>query len=97
MAYGTLVINLIYAGHLDNEKDLAAIGLTDSLCIAMVIAPMLGINAAVETLTSQAYGSEDKHLCGVYLNRGTLILLTFFLILCLGPILFAEQIFIGLG
>ena len=37
-----------------------------------------GFNGALETLVSQAYGSGNLRLCGVYLNRGRFILLMAF-------------------
>jgi MATE family multidrug resistance protein len=32
-----------------------------------------GLNGALETLVSQAYGAKDLRLCGIYLNRGRFI------------------------
>ena len=57
---------------------------------------MRGLNAAQETLTSQAYGSGNLRLCGLYLNRGRFILTTFFIIFAILPSMFAEQIFLAL-
>ena len=38
-----------------------------------------GLNSVVETLSSQAYGSGKKKLCGVYLNRARLLLTIFYI------------------
>ena len=63
----------------------------------MVISLLIGLNAAQETLTSQAFGANNLRLCGIYLNRGTLILTVFFALLALVPSLFVEQIFVAIG
>jgi multidrug resistance protein, MATE family len=34
---------------------------------------MLGLNGAISTLASQAYGAQNYHKVGVYLNRGRFI------------------------
>ena len=56
----------------------------------MVVSISKGLNCAQETLTSQAFGANNLRLCGIYLNRGTVILTLFFIILALMPSLFAE-------
>lgn len=38
----------------------------------------IGLNGALETLISQAYGVKNLRLCGVYLNRGRFVMLAFF-------------------
>ena len=43
----------------------------------------LGINSALSTLVSQAFGSKQYELCGVYLNRCRFILTIIFMILIL--------------
>ena len=57
-----------------------------SILFFIVILPLTGMNGAVETLTSQAYGANELKLCGMYLNRGRLINTVFFvpmtIILC---------------
>jgi multidrug resistance protein, MATE family len=37
----------------------------------------VGLNGAIETLVSHAFGADDLRLCGVYLNRGRFVLLAF--------------------
>ena len=59
----------------------------------MVFSIMVGINAAQETLTSQAFGAGELRLCGIYLNRGQIILLTAYCIFASVPVFFGEQIF----
>ena len=57
---------------------------------------IIGFNGALETLVSQAYGSGNLKMCGVYLNRGRFILIAAFI-----PVIFilhhTEQILIFIG
>jgi Na+-driven multidrug efflux pump len=39
---------------------------------------VVGLNGALETLVSQAYGAKNYDQCGVYLNRGRIVLLITF-------------------
>ena len=94
---GTLIVNVYFAGHLGDAQALAAVGLTNTLLAMMCLCLILGLNSAQETLTSQAYGASNYRLCGIYLNRGTFILLSFFIPYALGPFLFGSQIFRNLG
>mmetsp|Transcript_5539 Transcript_5539/g.8708 ORF Transcript_5539/g.8708 Transcript_5539/m.8708 type:complete len:173 (-) Transcript_5539:639-1157(-) len=58
---------------------LAAIGLGNVIQNVLGLSIVIGLNAAIETLVSQAYGSGNMRLCGEYLNRGRVIALgTFF-------------------
>jgi Na+-driven multidrug efflux pump len=41
---------------------------------------VIGLNGALETLVSQAYGAKNFEQCGVYLNRGRVVLLITFTI-----------------
>ena len=56
----------------------------------------MGMNGALETLVSQAFGYGNITLCGVYLNRarvvGTLIFIP-----CVVLLIFAESILLKLG
>ena len=76
---------------------LAAVGVGNVCCFIFVISIMTGLNSAQETLTSQAFGSQNLQLCGAYLNRGRLILTAFFVLLALLPGIFAERILLLLG
>ena len=76
---------------------LAIVGLSNAYLSIMILAPILGLNTAQDTLTSQAFGRGDLHLCGIYLSRGRLILITFFMTLGIGPALFSQKIFLAIG
>jgi len=55
-----------------------------------------GLNGALETLVSQAFGNKEERMCGVYLNRGRLICaaLTVPLIIIF---VFSNSILVALG
>ena len=40
---------------------------------------VIGLNGALETLVSQAYGAGNLQLCGTYLNRGLMIVVVCFI------------------
>ena len=91
-------IDTIFAGHIGDESKLAAVGL-GAVCNSMLVLSFLtGLNGAQETLTSQAYGSGNHlKLCGVYLNRGRMINITFYIPLALILCFFAETILVAIG
>mmetsp|Transcript_1809 Transcript_1809/g.2585 ORF Transcript_1809/g.2585 Transcript_1809/m.2585 type:complete len:222 (-) Transcript_1809:1044-1709(-) len=90
-------INAALAGRYEDSKALAAVGLGNVYSFIFVISIVSGLNSGQDTLTSQAFGSGNHRLCGVFLNRGALILLTFFIPLAVLPVIFAERIFLFLG
>ena len=96
-AFATVVTNSVFAGRMNDPVKLASVGLS-SVCVnIMVLSIMIGLNAAQETLTSQAYGAGNLKLCGIYLNRGRFILIAFFIPFAVIPSIFAEEIFNGIG
>ena len=46
MTIGTLLINSLFAGHLNDPVKLAAVGLCNIMCNIMILAIMFGLNAA---------------------------------------------------
>jgi len=91
-----LAINSVFAGRNDPTA-LAAVGLGNVCSFIFVISIVTGLNSGQETLTSQAFGSGNLPLCGLYLNRGALIILVFFVPIALVPGIFAERIFLSLS
>ena len=57
---------------------------------------LAGVNCAQETLVSTAFGQGQLKLCGVYLNRGRVIMSVVYLPLAL-LLSFSYQILITLG
>lgn len=56
----------------------------------------LGMNGALDTLISQAYGNKQYYLSGCFLNRGRIMQFIFFIIETI-ILLFTKEILIGLG
>ena len=94
--YLTSVINTVYAGKLNNAAKLAGVGLGTTLINVICVVPLLGMNGAVETLVSQAYGAREYKLCGIYLNRGRIINTIIFIPLAI-LMLQSRQILTALG
>ena len=50
-------LNILFAGKLDDSAKLAGVGLGTSLLNVVLFQPIMGMNGALETLASQAYGA----------------------------------------
>lgn len=61
------VINMMFIGHLNDPVALGAVGLGNMLVNMVCFSIGTGINGAVDTLVSQAYGDKEYYLCGCYL------------------------------
>jgi Na+-driven multidrug efflux pump len=57
--YSQEIINLYFAGHMNDETKLAAIGLGNMIQNCLIISLMVSLNSAVETLVSQASGGGN--------------------------------------
>ena len=91
-------INAICAGKLiDPEAKLAAVGIGTCLIEFVCLWPIVGLNGAMETLVSQAFGANELKLCGKYLNRACVINTTVFAPLAVTLILFTKPILKTLG
>jgi len=69
------IINLIFVGHMNDATLLAGVGMGNLIVSVFGISLFIGLNGALETLVSQAYGNRNLKLCGIYLNRGRFMLL----------------------
>ena len=94
---GLTVTQIIFAGTLEDPINLAAVGLASTVCMMMVFSVLIGLNTAQDTLASQAFGSGNFRLCGLYLNRGHFILVAFFIPLASIMGVFGEQILLLTG
>ena len=73
MFYVIVVINVIFAGRLNDSTKMAGIGLGTTFNHMFGLSVFFGINTAMETLITQTYGYGNMKLCGVYLNRARVI------------------------
>ena len=93
-----MTVNTIFAGQFaeDSAAKLAGVGL-GSMILGMFCRHVLaGLNSAIETLVSQAFGQGELKLTGVYLNRGFFIMTVFYLPLALF-LSYSEDLLIVMG
>lgn len=76
------VTNTVFAGHLGDSDSMAGVGMAATYLNIAVISFMFGFNSSLNTFLPQARGFNDYHLCGVYLNRGLIVLSATFVPLC---------------
>ena len=87
-----VVIIFLGASGADNFADLiAGFGIGTFFVNLLFNSISFGLNGALETLVSQAYGAKDIEMCAVYLHRSRLVLLMF-LIPCIGLLANTEKI-----
>lgn len=72
------MLNLVFAGHLGNPVYVAAAGLGNMYANITCLLVIYGLNSAIATLCSQAYGSGNMRKCGIYLNKGRIAIIIFF-------------------
>lgn len=90
------IVNLIFIGNLNDPVALAGVGLGNMLINMICYSIGMGLNGAIDTLVSQAYGDREYYLCGCYLNRGRLIqAFAFVLEACV--LIFTKDILLILG
>ena len=95
--FAIVVNNLAFAGSLNDTTLLAVQGLANTCSTIMVLSIVIGLNSAEETLVSQAFAEGNLKLCGVYLNRGRLILTAFFVPLAFILATTTENILLAIG
>ena len=70
---------MIFIGTLGDASMLAGIGLGNMVMNMLPYALMIGLNTALETLVSQAYGRKNLYECGLFLHRAIFLVLCFFI------------------
>ena len=73
LGFTTVLTSTVIAGSLNDSTKMAAVGLANVVFSVMILSLLIGLNAAQDTLTSQAFGAKNFKLCGTYLNRGSFI------------------------
>lgn len=66
-------------GKLNDPVKLAAIGLGNMLNQLLPYTMMIGMNTALETLVSQAYGRNNIYDCGLFLHRSLMLITIMFI------------------
>ena len=97
LLYAPVFTSVVFAGHLDNQTELSAVGLGNATTTMLLSSVVLGANLALDALHSQAYGSGNLELCGVYLNRARFILMA--VVIPIGVLLyfFVEEFLVAMG
>jgi len=88
--------NLIFVGRMGDATLLAGVGLATTTINMMCFSLLVGLNGALETLVSQAFGMKELNLCGRYFNRGLVIMAVCYLPMVL-ILVFSEPILIAIG
>ena len=70
---------MIFLGHLNKPELVAGSGIGNMWMNMTGLSIVIGLNGALETLTSQAFGAKNLDLCGVYLNRSRFVMIMFFI------------------
>ena len=68
------IVNLFFAGHLGDPVLMAAVGIGNMFINAFFLAIVMGLNFTISTFTAQFYGAGNVQICGLYLNRGRVVL-----------------------
>ncbi|CAN8290227.1 unnamed protein product [Cochlearia groenlandica] len=94
-SFGVSLISQAFIGHL-GPTELAAYSITFTVLLRFSNGVLLGMASALETLCGQAYGAQQNHMLGIYLQRSWIILTC--CTICLMPIyIFSGPIFLALG
>lgn len=83
-------INVIFAGKYLSSTDVSCIGLGTLYINATGFFLGLGLLGGVDTLCSQAFGARQFYLMGLYANISRIVLLAFYIFVCLPFILLSE-------
>ena len=75
--YSIFLVNIIFAGQMEDQKILAGVAIATAVLNMTLFAISLGINFGIDTVTSAAYGAGDLQLCCTLLSRGRFINLLF--------------------
>jgi len=97
MIWGIFLANGIWAGSLGDPTMLAAVGLAGATIQILVMYPVNTFAYGQDNFSGQAFGAGDLQLCGLWLNRGFLVLTCLFVPIAFIPAFFAEDMFLAIG
>ena len=89
------LVNTYFIGNINDSYLLAGVGMGNMLINVLCFATQQGMNGALESLVSQAYGFNNFRNCGVYLNRGRQII-TFMIIPIAIIFVFSDKILVAI-
>ena len=92
----TMTSTQIIIGQLGDARRTAAVGLGNLITNVFSNSIAIGFNGCLDTLVSQAYGSGNYLLCGVYTNRVRVVNLIFFIAIS-GVLTLTETLLVTFG
>ncbi|KAJ0014439.1 hypothetical protein Pint_20795 [Pistacia integerrima] len=93
--FGMNLVSQAFVGHI-GSTELAAYSLVVTVLLRFANGILLGMASALETLCGQAYGAQQYHMMGIYLQRSWIVL--FICSIFLLPVfIFTTPILIALG
>jgi multidrug resistance protein, MATE family len=85
-------LNIIFANKFLSRESGSAVGIGSLYINATGFYLGLGLLGGVDTLCSQAYGAKSFYLMGLYVNISRIVLIGFFIFVCLPFIIYSETI-----
>lgn len=85
-------LNIIFANKFLSRESGSAVGIGSLYINATGFYLGLGLLGGVDTLCSQAYGAKSFYLMGLYVNISRIVLIGFFIFVCLPFIIYSESI-----
>ena len=89
-------LNIVIVALMQDNIQQDAVGLGNTIISLAGIAVFTGLNNALNTFSSQAFGANRIELCGVYLWRARIVFVGGYII-CSPIFIFSRQILIALG
>lgn len=71
-SFGLIVVTQLFLGHI-GELQLAAYSLEQTIFLRFVNGILIGMSSATETLCGQAFGAQQYHMLGIYLQRSWIV------------------------
>ena len=67
-------INVYFVSHLNDKGLVSSVGLGNMIQNTFIVSIITSYNAVLETFVSQSVGSGNYSICGLYLNRGIVVM-----------------------
>ena len=77
--YMVETVNMVMIGQLNDPVKLAGVGMGNVFINMFGVSQYFGLNSSLEILVSQAKGSKNLELCGIYLQRGRIIAMFYYI------------------
>lgn len=74
-------VNFYFVGNLNNVEQLAGVGIANMMINILAFSTMFGMNSALGTFVSQAYGARNHKMCGEILWRGRAMMIAMYLVI----------------